>query len=332
MNQVYGFTKETKLLVNNYHNKSLANSIIFSGQKGIGKNTFIINFLKEVFKSSVNKNQVHHHLNLIDNNTHPNIRYLTRDYDYKLNKEKTVISIDQIRKLNNFFYESTFDDLPKFIIIDSADDLNVNSSNSLLKILEESRKKTFIFLISHQPSSLLPTIRSRCLKFVFKNHNFETFKIILKDKIDIDNEESLKFLFDISNGSPGIGLKLQDEEIYYLYENILNSLIENEPLSKHNVDLSLKVSKFNNDKFKIFLSLLKFILINLNKIQLGINILDQYLSNNLVLLEDVSKKISQISIFQRLDYLINNENDLFAYNLDKNYFILNFFAKFENKK
>ncbi|SVD35266.1 uncharacterized protein METZ01_LOCUS388120, partial [marine metagenome] len=233
-------------------------------------------------------------------------------------------------KLNNFFYETTFDDLPKFIIIDSADDLNINASNSLLKILEEPKNKTYIFLISHQLSSLLPTIRSRCLKFIFKNHNFETFKMILNDKIDIDNEESFKFLFDLSNGAPGIALKLQDEEIYHLYDDILNSLIENEPLSKHNVDLSSKVSKFDNDKFKIFLSLLKFILINLNKIKLGINIFEQYLSKNLVLLEDISKKISKTAIFQKLEYLIKNENDLFAYNLDKNYFILNFFAQEEN--
>ena len=330
MNQVYGFTKEKEFLINNYHTKSLANSIIFSGQKGIGKNTLIFNLLKEIFKSSVNKNQFFHHLNLIDNNSHPNIRYLIRDYDDKLKKEKTVISVDQIRKLNNFFYESTLNDLPKFIIIDSADDLNINASNSLLKILEEPKNKTYIFLVSHQLSSLLPTIRSRCLKFVFKNHSFETFKMILKDKIDIDNEESLKFFFDISNASPGIALRLQDEEIYHLYDDILNSLIENEPLSQHNIDLSTKISKFDNDKFKIFLSLLKFILINLNKIKLGINILEQYLSKNLVLLENVSKKISKTIIFQRLEYLINNENDLFAYNLDKKYFILNFFAQVEN--
>jgi len=330
MDKIYGFSKEKQFLINNYHNNSLPNSIIFSGQKGIGKNTFVFYLLKEFFKLSVKKNQIFHHLNLITNNTHPNIRYLSRIYDDRLKKEKTVITVDQIRKLNNFFYESTFDDLPKFIIIDSADDLNINASNSLLKILEEPKNKTYIFLISHNLSSLLPTIRSRCLKFIFKNHNFLTFKMILNDKIDIDNEERLKFLFDISNNSPGIALELQDEEIYQLYEDILNSLIDNEPLSKHNINLSSKVSKFNNDKFKIFLSLLKFILINLNKIKLGINILDQYLSKNLVILEDVSKKISQISIFQRLEYLINNENDLFAYNLDKNYFILNFFAQVEN--
>jgi len=331
MNQIFGFSKENKFLINNFQKNSLPNSIIISGQKGIGKCSFVFNFLKEIFKLSVNKNKIMHNLNLISNNSHPNIRYLTRDYDNKLKKEKNVITVDQIRKLNNFFYESTFNNLPKFIIIDSADDLNINASNSLLKILEEPNNKTYIFLISHQLSSLLPTIRSRCLKLIFKNHNFETFKMIVNDKIEIHNEESLKFLFDISNASPGIALKLQDEQIFYLYDDILNSLITNDPFSQHNIALSLKVSKFDNDRFKIFLSLLKFILINLNKIQLGTNILEQYLSKNLILLEDVSKKISKNVIFKRLEYLINNENDLFAYNLDRKYFILNFFAQVEKQ-
>ena len=47
MDQIYGFSKEKKLLINNYYNNSLANSIIFSGQKGIGKKTFVFNLLKE---------------------------------------------------------------------------------------------------------------------------------------------------------------------------------------------------------------------------------------------------------------------------------------------
>ena len=143
MNNIYGFSKEMKFLINNYNKNSLANSIIFSGQKGIGKSTFVFNLLKEIFKLSVNENQIMHHLNLIDNNSHTNIRYLTKDYDDKLKKEKTVITVEQIRKLDNFFYESTFNDLPKFIIIDSADDLNMNASNSLLKILEEPKNKTY---------------------------------------------------------------------------------------------------------------------------------------------------------------------------------------------
>ena len=48
-------------------------------------------------------------------------------------------------------------------------------------------------------------------------------------------------------------------------------------LSEEQINLSSKLSSLDEDKFKIVLSLFKFILINLNKCKAGINILDQYL-------------------------------------------------------
>ena len=50
----------------------------------------------------------------------------------------------------------------RIVIVDSADELNVNAANALLKMLEEPPARTVMLLISHQPSRLLPTIRSRC--------------------------------------------------------------------------------------------------------------------------------------------------------------------------
>ena len=178
MNNLVGFSNKKKIILENYFNKNLHNSLIFSGLKGIGKKTFVFDVINEIFSRSVNKNQITHHLNLIKNHTHPNIRYIKKDYDVKLNKEKNIISIEQIRKLKTFINESSFDGFNKFIIIDSSDDLSISASNSLLKILEEPKNNTYIFLISHQFSSLLPTIRSRCLKFKFKNHNFDNFNLI----------------------------------------------------------------------------------------------------------------------------------------------------------
>ena len=48
------------------------------------------------------------------------------------------------------------------IIIHPADDMNVEAANALLKSLEEPPKGTFFILVTHRPSRLLPTIRSRC--------------------------------------------------------------------------------------------------------------------------------------------------------------------------
>jgi DNA polymerase-3 subunit delta' len=47
-------------------------------------------------------------------------------------------------------------------LIEPAEWLNHNASNALLKTLEEPGDELFIILVSHQPSRLLPTLRSRC--------------------------------------------------------------------------------------------------------------------------------------------------------------------------
>lgn len=48
------------------------------------------------------------------------------------------------------------------IIIDPADDLEKPAANALLKSLEEPPRGTFFLLVTHRPTRLLPTIRSRC--------------------------------------------------------------------------------------------------------------------------------------------------------------------------
>ena len=48
------------------------------------------------------------------------------------------------------------------VIVDSVDDMAPAGANALLKELEEPPKDTTLLLVSHQPSRLLPTIRSRC--------------------------------------------------------------------------------------------------------------------------------------------------------------------------
>ncbi|MGJ8557570.1 MAG: DNA polymerase III subunit delta', partial [Sulfitobacter geojensis] len=60
------------------------------------------------------------------------------------------------------FQMSAADGGRRVVIIDDADEMNPNAANALLKMLEEPPERAVLLLLSHQPSSLLPTIRSRC--------------------------------------------------------------------------------------------------------------------------------------------------------------------------
>ena len=52
-------------------------------------------------------------------------------------------------------------------MIDNAEYLNVNSSNALLKVLEEHNDNTFFFIILNDSNRILDTVKSRCIQFRF---------------------------------------------------------------------------------------------------------------------------------------------------------------------
>ena len=325
MTKVIGFDQEFDLILNQLFDNKLSNSLLLTGNKGIGKNYFISQLIEEYIKKKVVSEQINHHLSLLKNNSHPNIIIVKKQIDEKTKKLKNFIIIDQIRKINQFSLEtSLIENIPKFILIDSADDMNINASNALLKILEEPKLNTFFFLISHQPSSLLPTIKSRCLKINLSNHNYDNFSSIIKISNPDINEETKKFLYDITNGSPGLINEYEFDEILNIFGRLINLIVDKDPFSESNNDTIKFLSGLDNEKLKVFISFIKFILITINKIKLGINITKNYLSKSILKIETISDNLSIDLIQRKLDYLIINENDLFTFNLDKKIFMINF--------
>ena len=71
---------------------------------------------------------------------------------------------------------------------------------------------------------------------------------------------------------------------------------------------------------------MKFILLTILKINIGYNFSKYFKSNILQSLEKISSSFDNLIYFEMLEYLYNNENDLFTYNLDKNIFNLNIFT------
>ena len=324
--KLFGFNEILENLLDNFNKNKLSNSIIFYGNEGIGKKTFTFYLINKIFENFNIKNT-----NLIYENVHPNVRLIEKIYDEKTKSLKNSIIIDQIRQIENFIFHSTIDGLPKFIIVDSADDLNIHSSNSLLKILEEPNKNTYFILLSHKISSLLPTIRSRCIKIKFNNPSKEIFNKILSNYETIDTDKNIDFLFDISNNSPGLSLKFNELNLFQDFDDLIYLFKNNVSLSNDIYEFSSRVSQYNNENFKLYLSLIRFIIINTIKINLGIkinNYYHSYLSNILV---DLSQHIDNNISLKILDYLDFNEKNLFIFNLDKRIFNLNLFSSLPNK-
>jgi DNA polymerase III subunit delta' len=99
---------------------------------------------------------------------HPDFRLLERTPNPKTGRMRTEIVIDDVRAVIEFLHLKPAASRWRVVIVDSADDLNRNSANALLKILEEPSANTVLLLLSHAPQALLPTIRSRCRKLVLQ--------------------------------------------------------------------------------------------------------------------------------------------------------------------
>ena len=81
--KLIGFEKIFTTLKENLINKNLSNSLIFYGNKGIGKSTLAYSLINNVFDEIYKENPSSNHTNLIYNNSHPNVRLLQKEYDEK---------------------------------------------------------------------------------------------------------------------------------------------------------------------------------------------------------------------------------------------------------
>ena len=327
MIELIGFEKEYRDLLNRYESNNLPNSILIHGLNGIGKRTFLNKLVKNILNIEFKDNNLDHHLNLFKNNTHPNIKIIEKEIDSKTGKIKTNITIDQIRRLKTFLNStSIIQNSSKIVIIDSADYLNISSANSMLKILEEPKENTYIFLISNQISLLLPTIRSRCLKIKFNTHNLTNFTKIIKNNIDEISNEEINFYFELTYGSPGNTILYYNNDFLDIFQLSIKCLLSND-LDDDKINLSNILSKLTNDEFNNYLSMLKFILIVANKLK--VNRDDKSLINipNYLELESLSTNLTKKNLIDRFDYLTNNQKELFSLNLDKKIFILNFLTQ-----
>ncbi len=91
----------------------------------------------------------------------PRLMLVRRGADERGNL-KTEITVDEVKRLRGFFQLSATDGGRRAVIVDPADEMNPAAANALLKSLEEPPKDTTFLMVCHQPTRLLPTIRSRC--------------------------------------------------------------------------------------------------------------------------------------------------------------------------
>lgn len=135
------------------------------------------------------------------------LKSVTRTINPDTKKMRKQIVVDDIRALNGFFQMSAADGGRRVVIIDDADEMNPNAANALLKMLEEPPERAILLLLSHQPSGLLPTIRSRCRTLRLGTLNAaQMAEALAGSGVEIEGDPAA--LAELSGGSVGGALRL----------------------------------------------------------------------------------------------------------------------------
>ncbi|MHA6324332.1 DNA polymerase III subunit delta' [Roseivivax sp. CAU 1753] len=152
----------------------------------------------------------------------PGLFALTRGPNDKGDRLATEIRVDQVRKLKSFFALSSTDGGRRVVIVDAADDMNVNAANALLKLLEEPPARTVILLVCHQPSRLLPTIRSRCRELRLSALGPDDMKSALDQAGATLSPQETDALSELSAGSVGAAMRLAGLDGLALYASLMD--------------------------------------------------------------------------------------------------------------
>jgi DNA polymerase-3 subunit delta' len=140
---------------------------------------------------------------------HPGLLVLRRGYNDQ-GKLMGEISVNVVRRLSGFFGLTSGAGGWRIVIVDTADDMNPNASNAILKLLEEPPSRAMLILLSNVPGRLLPTIRSRCRRLDLRPLELPVLEKELARLLPDSDASERAALARLSGGSLGLALQLAD--------------------------------------------------------------------------------------------------------------------------
>jgi len=238
--RLVGHEAQQKAFLESFYGNKLHHAWLLTGPEGVGKATFAYHCAKflleqgettdsdsnmfgdfpEKLKFSTESQSTH----LVASESHPDLRSIEKHIDDKTGKSKKNISVEQVRGISQFFSLTPSYAGWRIIIVDTADDMNVSAANALLKILEEPPEKSILFLISHNPGKLLPTLRSRCRALKFDPLAISSVEGLLEDlKLTSSFDYSKSDVF-LASGCPGKAIRYAHDEAGIFYNSLLQQL------------------------------------------------------------------------------------------------------------
>jgi DNA polymerase-3 subunit delta' len=173
-----GHEAAEQTLLKAFSSGRLPHGLLLTGPHGIGKATLAYRFARFLLSqggeggegglfaptapTSLALPSEHPVFRRVASNGHADLLTVERGIDPKRKRERTEIVVEDTRAISGFLRLTPAEGGWRIVIVDTADEMNRNAANAVLKILEEPPERAILILVSDNPGRLLPTIRSRC--------------------------------------------------------------------------------------------------------------------------------------------------------------------------
>lgn len=296
--------KQKQRLLKMQKQQRFPHALLLTGPEGIGLKQFSLTFAMQILclnkgQDQVNKNPDNacgncQSCQLFLAGSHPDLLIIEPE------EEGKQVKIDQIRELIEYVTLKSFSRNHKIAIIKAADAMNRSTANALLKTLEEPPSQSMLFLLSHRPSNLPITIRSRCQKVDFEAA-FDDKAVNWLKQQPIESKLSAELLLRLASGEPLKAVKMVEEEQIQHRHTLLNDL---KSLSTNNSDPVQIASNWQAlGTENVFISLLRLIqdLIRLKLQKDASNLVNFDLKEDL---QDLVNSLDLVALVRNYDFVL----------------------------
>lgn len=256
MNRVFGHDTARREILNAALGGRLHHGWILAGPPGIGKAALAREVALCLLAGEEGAGSVaesHPAARLFAAGTHPDyaeLRRLERDSGELARN----IGVDQVRGLSRLLSTAPSISRRRVILIDAADDMERGAANALLKNLEEPPRDTVFLLVSHAPSRLLPTIRSRCRMLRLMPLDEADMTAALRLAVPEMSEAERAELVRVAEGSPGRALSLSGLGLAAMMDTLTRIAESGDPANAERIALARVLSpKAARPRFEAFL-------------------------------------------------------------------------------
>jgi len=252
----------------------LPHGLLITGPHGIGKATLAFRFARFLLSQAAEQNAggllapmaptrlelspQHPVFARVASGGHADLLTVERGIDPKRKRVRSEIVVEDARAIASFLRLTPAEGGWRIVIVDTADEMNRNAANAVLKILEEPPERAILILVSDNPGRLLPTIRSRCRRLTLRPLPNATVAALAGDYRPDLAPADRAALVDLAEGSIGRALELADHDGVALHRGLTDLLDTLPALDVVGLyAFADKVARWgNDDAFRVFADLM----------------------------------------------------------------------------